>query len=53
MSSRLEMEQNTVTKMQKQQKDLQSRNQELEEDLEAERQARSKVNHLNNFKLFD
>lgn len=43
MSGKLEDEQSLVAKLQKQIKELQGRIQELEEELEAERQARSKV----------
>ncbi len=43
MSSRLEDEQSLVGKLQRQIKELQARIAELEEELEAERQGRSKV----------
>jgi len=43
LASKLEDEQSLVSKLQKQIKELQARIQELEEELEAERQARSKV----------
>lgn len=46
LSSRLEDEQSLVGKLQRQIKELQARIGELEEELEAERQARSKVNNL-------
>lgn len=46
LSSRLEDEQSLVAKLQKQIKELQGRIQELEEELEAERQARSKVSKI-------
>jgi len=43
LTSRFETEQGLVSKLQKQTKDFQTRIQELEEDVEAERQAKSKV----------
>lgn len=43
MQSRLDDEQNLVGKMNRNVKELQGRIQELEEELEAERQSRSKV----------
>lgn len=43
IASKLEDEQGLVTKLQKQIKELQSKNQEVEEELEAERQSRAKV----------
>ena len=43
LNSRLESEQSLVAQLQKKIKELQARNAELEEELEAERAARSKV----------
>lgn len=43
MNTRLEDEQSLVAKLQKQVKELQAKIEELEEELNAERQARSKV----------
>ena len=47
LNSRLESEQSLVAQLQKKIKELQARNAELEEELEAERAARSKVKLLN------
>lgn len=43
LTSRFEDEQSLVSKLQRQIKELQARIQELEEELEAERQSRAKV----------
>lgn len=54
LNAKLEDEQSLVGKLQKQIKELQSRIEELEEEVEAERQARAKVqNKTPNFILFD
>ena len=46
LTNRLEDEQSLVGKLQRQIKELQAKIQELEEEIEAERQSRSKVKHI-------